>query len=97
MCFNIQQAMCHLSYCGNTGPGRGLLKAAAIVDCLTKIVVAGEDSSFLAYTTERTKATNRDGLFEVGDGAYLLFKTMETLVKACLKHMFPVGLCWRQR
>ena len=37
-------------------------EAAAIVDCLSKMAVAGEDSSFLAYTTEWNKAITRGSL-----------------------------------
>ena len=42
-------------------------EAAAVVDCLTQMSAPGEDSSFLAYTTEWTKAINRGGLFEVSN------------------------------
>ena len=55
------------------------------------MAVAGEDSSFMAYTTEWTKAINRGGLFEVGDATYLFFQTMKMLVKALLKAHVPGG------
>ena len=66
-------------------------EAAAVVDCLSEMAIAGEDSSFLSYTTEGTKAVNRGGLFEVGDATYLFFQTMEMLVKALLKAYVPGG------
>ena len=64
---------------------------AAVVDCLSEMAVAGEDSSFLAYTSEWTKAINRGGLFEVGDDTYLFFQTMEVQVKALLQAHVPGG------
>ena len=64
---------------------------AAVDDCLSEMAVAGEDSSFLAYTSEWTKAINRGGLFEVGDDTYLFFQTMEVQVKALLQAHVPGG------
>ena len=66
-------------------------EAATVVDCLSEMAVAGEDSSFLAYTSEWTKAINRGGLFEVGDATYLFFQTMEMQVKALLQAHVPRG------
>ncbi len=42
---------------------RDTKEAAAVVDCLSEMAIAGEDSSFLPNTTEGTKAVNRGGLF----------------------------------
>ena len=52
---------------------KSLEDAAAIVDCLSDMAVPGDESSFLAYTSEWTKAVNRGGLFEVNNEAYLFF------------------------
>ena len=60
-------------------------EAAAIVDCLSEMAVSGEDSSFLAYTAEWTKAINRGGLFEVSNAAYLFFCAMEGQVRTLLR------------
>ena len=64
-------------------------EAAAVVDCLSEMAIAGEDSSLLAYTSEWTKAINRGGLFEVGDATYLFFQTMEAQVKVLLQAHVP--------
>ena len=66
-------------------------KDTEVVDCLSEMAVAGEDSSFSAYTAEWTKAITRGGLLEAGDAAYHFFKTMKMLVKILLKAHVPSG------
>jgi hypothetical protein len=63
---------------------QGTVNAAAIVDCLADMSVPGEESSFLAYTSEWTAAVNRGGLFEVNNEAYLFFRCVEVEVKPLL-------------
>ena len=60
-------------------------EAAAVVDCLSEMAVFGEDSSFLAYTAEWTKAINRGGRFEVSNAAYLFFCAIEGQVRTLLR------------
>lgn len=60
-------------------------EAGAIVDCLVEMAVSGEDSSFLEYTAEWTKAINRGGLFEVNNVSYLFFRAMEGQVSTMLR------------
>ncbi len=52
-------------------------KAALFVECLSHMAIAGPESSFLEYTREWMKIVNRGGLFEVNDGAYHLFVSIE--------------------
>ena len=49
------------------------------------MAVSGEDSSFLVYTAEWTKAINRGGHFEVSNAAYLFFCAMEGQVRTLLR------------
>ena len=52
-------------------------KAAQYRECLSSMSRHGDDSSFLAYTTEWINAVNRGGLFLVNDTTFELFKAIE--------------------
>ena len=49
------------------------------------MALSGEDSSFLVYTAEWTKAINRGGHFEVSNAAYLFFCAKEGQVRTLLR------------
>ena len=49
-------------------------KSVEFVECLSKMAVNGDESSFLLYTLEWS---SRGGLFEINDEAYRLFKEIE--------------------
>ena len=52
-------------------------KAVEYTECLSKMAVNGDESSFLAYTLEWSRAVNRGGLFEISDETYHLFQAIE--------------------
>ena len=52
-------------------------KSVEFVECLSKMAVNGDESSFLSYTLEWSRTINRGGLFEINDEAYRLFKEIE--------------------
>ena len=44
-------------------------KSVAFIECLGNMVVNGEDSTLLEYTTQWVSKVNRGGLFEINDMA----------------------------
>lgn len=52
-------------------------KAASFVECLSHMAIDGPEDSFLDYTKEWIHKVNRGGLFEVNNGAYMLFESIE--------------------
>lgn len=50
-------------------------KSVEFVECLSKMAVNGDESSFLSYTLEWSRTINRGGLFEINDEAYRFFST----------------------
>ena len=56
--------------------------------CLSCLAVDGQESSYLEYTKEWTKAVNRGGLFEVNDKAYNFFYDLEMKVRKHLPRLF---------
>ena len=64
-------------------------KAAAFVECISRMQSGHKDdkpvSSFVEYTNEWTKAVNREGLYEVNDNVYLLFREIEAIMQLKLK------------
>jgi len=52
-------------------------KSIEYVECLSKMAVNGEESSFLSYTLEWSKILNHGGLFKMNDEAYRLFRHIE--------------------
>ena len=51
-------------------------KASQFMECLTRMSVMGDDSSFYNYTKQWVKSVNRGGLFLVGDSTFSFFKSM---------------------
>ena len=47
------------------------------IECLSKMVIFGEETDFLKYTRAWIEQVNREGLFEINDTAYMLFKEIE--------------------
>ena len=45
-------------------------KGAQFVECLSHMVISGEESSFYAYTKEWVANIDRGGLFHVNDSAF---------------------------
>ena len=52
-------------------------KAVQYIECLSRMAVNGEESSFLAYSLEWSRAVNRGGLFEINDETFHLFQAIE--------------------
>ena len=52
-------------------------KAVQYIECLSRMAVNGEESSFLAYTLEWSRTVNRGGLFEMNDETFHLFQAIE--------------------
>lgn len=52
-------------------------KAVQYIECLSRMAVNGEESSFLAYTLEWSRTVNRGGLFEINDETFHLFQAIE--------------------
>ena len=59
-------------------------KAALFCECLSRMVIEGDEESFLEYTRNWTKAVNRGGLFEISDSAYVFFREIENVTRAIL-------------
>ena len=69
-------------------------KSVEFVECLTKMAVNGDESSFLSYTLEWSRTVNRGGLFEINDDTYRLFKHIEMRMQNQLRAMLnsPLSL-----
>ena len=67
-------------------------RSVEFVECLSKMAVNGDESSFLSYTLEWSRTVNRGGLFEVNDEAYRLFKRIETRMQNQLRAMLNSAL-----
>lgn len=48
-------------------------KVRQFVECLSKMAVMGEESSFYEYTKEWLKLANRGGTFQVNEPTYLFY------------------------
>ena len=62
--------------------------AISAVECLSAMAINGEESSLLEYTTRWTALVNRGGLFEINDGTYMLFRSIEMKVRSYMLTMF---------
>ena len=82
-------------------------RSVKFVECLSKMAVNGDESSFLSYTLEWSRTVKRGGLFEINDEAYRLKRIetrMQNQLRAMLKQCFKcprekrdnnILRCWR--
>ena len=65
--------------------------AVVFVECLSSLVVDGDESSLLEYTMKWTRLVNRGGLFKMNHTTFLLLKVIELISRKQLFITFERG------